>query len=73
MKRIVLTIFFAGIVLLVGTASGLAAFWLAAGAALAGGFGWMLGGLPSGAGSDTNTGNGPDGSDSGGDGGGGGK
>jgi hypothetical protein len=59
MKRIVLTTFFAGIVLIVGTAAGLAALWLASGVALAGGFGWMLGGLPGGpSGSDSDTGDG---------------
>ncbi len=73
MKRLVLVTFLAGIVLVAGSAAGLAAFWLAAGTALAGGFGWMLGGLPSGPGSESHTGDGHDGGDSGGDGGGGGK
>lgn len=70
MKRFALATILGGIVLLVGAAAGLAAFWLAAGTALAGGFGWMLGGLPSGPGAESQAGNGPDGGDSGGDGGG---
>jgi hypothetical protein len=38
-----------GFVLLVGAISGLGTIWLLGGAALAGGFGWMLGDLPTGA------------------------
>jgi hypothetical protein len=52
---------FAGVVLRVGTASGLATAWLIGGAFLAGGFGWMLGGTPAGpSGPDSYTGSGPD-------------
>jgi hypothetical protein len=74
MKRVLLTALFGGVVLVVGGASGLAFVWLAGGAALAGGFGWMMGGLPGGA-SGAEGGGGHDGSgshDSGGDSGGGG-
>lgn len=74
MKRMLLAVLFGGVVLAVGGASGLALFWLAGGAALASGFGWMLGGLPGGA-SGAEGGSGHDGGgsgDSGGDGGGGG-
>jgi hypothetical protein len=77
MKRIVLTAFMAGVVAMAGALSGLAGFWIAAGAALAGGFGWMLGGLPSGpsqsSGPGDSSGEVTAASDSGGDGGGGGE
>ncbi len=71
MKRILLTVSLAGIALFVGAVSGLATLWLVVGGALAGGFGWMLGGLPSGPSTADNTGAG--GADGGGDGGGGGE
>lgn len=61
MKKPLFAAAFAALVLLVGSASGLATVWLVGGAVLAGGFGWMLGGAPSGpSGPDSYTGNGPD-------------
>ena len=72
MRRPLFAAGFGAIALLVAAASGLAAIWLAAGTALAAGFGWMLGGLPSGASRpESHTGNGPDGGSDGGGGGGG--
>jgi hypothetical protein len=71
MKRLVFAVLLGGVALAVGGASGLAAVWLAGGTALAAGFGWMIGGLPGGAGADGSSGA-DDGGDSGGDGGGGG-
>lgn len=58
MKRILLAGFFGIVVLAVGSVAGLATLWLLAGTALAAGFGWMLGGMPSGPGSDAHTGGG---------------
>jgi hypothetical protein len=48
MKRVMLAAGMGGLVLAVGAISGLGTIGLVAGTALAGGFGWMLGGLPSG-------------------------
>jgi hypothetical protein len=79
MKRLALTVLFGGVVLVAGGSSGLGTAWLIGGAALAGGFGWYLGGTPPGpSGPEAHIGNGPvdgpvGGSDSGGDGGGGGQ
>jgi hypothetical protein len=55
------------VVLVVGGTSGLGTVWLVGGTVLAGGFGWMLGGLPSGpSGPEPYAGNGTDGGSGGG-------
>jgi hypothetical protein len=62
MKRILLALGLVLLVLVVGGSSGLGTVWLAGGAVLAGGFGWMLGGLPTGpSGPEPQAGSGPDG------------
>ena len=48
MKRVLLAAGMGGIVLFAGAISGLGPIALLAGAALAGGFGWFLGGTPTG-------------------------
>jgi hypothetical protein len=50
MKRVLIVGGIGGIALLVGAAGALATLRLPAGTALAGGFGWMIGGLPPGEG-----------------------
>jgi hypothetical protein len=63
MRKVLLAVGFAAVVLLVGGSSGLGTVWLFGGAALAAGFGWMLGGTPVGpSGPDNYAGDGPDGS-----------
>lgn len=72
MKRIGLALLFGAVVLLVGGLSGLATFWLLLGTALAGGFGWLLGGAPGGPGQESHGGAGAGETGGGGEGGGGG-
>lgn len=75
MKRILLAAGMGGAILFIGALSGLGTFGLVAVTAMAGGFGWVLGGLPSGpSGPESHTGAGPDGTQhaGGGDAGGGG-
>jgi hypothetical protein len=73
MKKILLALGLVLVVLVAGGSSGLGTIWLAGAAVLAGGFGWMLGGLPSGpSGPEAHIGSGPDGTGGSGDSGGGG-